>query len=338
MMKLSRDAGVASVTVLAPISWGTTYVTVTELLPAGRPLLVATMRVVPSGAALLIVGALASRWRPRGAEWWRTGLLAVFNFGIFFPLLIIAVYRLPGGVAAAVGGLQPLLVAALSWLINSRRPRLLEVAIGTIAALGVALVVIRPGADFDPVGVLAAVGANVSFAVGVVLTKRFQPPANRLAATGWQLLMGGLILLPLTAIIEGAPPPLTGRNAAGFAYLSLVGTALAFVLWFNGIRRLSPAAPPLLGLAAPVTGALMGWAILGESLSPVQLTGFAVTIAAITYGASLQPSTSRAPEQPVLQREVDAFRRGGHRYAPARQRSSTLASTRPSAGSSCSTA
>ena len=56
-------------------------------------------------------------------------------------------------------------------------------------------------------------------------------------------------------MLEGAPADLTGRNVLGFAYLSLVGTALAFVVWFTGIRRLPIAAPPLLGLAAPVTGA-----------------------------------------------------------------------------------
>jgi probable blue pigment (indigoidine) exporter len=275
---------------LAPVSWGTTYVTVTELLPAGRPMFVAAMRVVPAGVMLLGAGAFVSRWRPRGAEWWRSGLLAVFNFGLFFPLLVVAVYRLPGGVAAAVGGLQPLLVATLSWLISDRRPRLLEIVVGAVAALGVALVVIRPGADIDPVGVLAALGANVSFAVGVVLTRRFPAPSNRLAATGWQLLIGGLILVPLTVLLEGAPPALNGRNIAGFAYLSLVGTGLAFVLWFNGIRRLPAAAPPLLGLAAPVTGAVLGWAVLAQSLSPVQLGGFVVTLAAIAYGASMQPT------------------------------------------------
>jgi probable blue pigment (indigoidine) exporter len=295
----------AGVTMLAPVSWGTTYVVVTELLPAGRPMFVAAMRVVPAGVMLVGAGAFVSRWRPRGAEWWRTGLLAVFNFGLFFPLLIVAVYRLPGGVAAAVGGFQPLLVAALSWLVSDRRPRLLEVVVGAVAALGVALVVIRPGAGVDTVGVLAAVGANVSFAVGVVLTRRFPAPSNRLAATGWQLLIGGLILVPLTALLEGAPPPLTGRNIAGFAYLSLVATGLAFVLWFNGIRRLPTAAPPLLGLAAPVTGAVLGWAVLAQSLSPLQLSGFVVTLAAIAYGASLHPrvplrTAAERPEQGMM--------------------------------------
>jgi probable blue pigment (indigoidine) exporter len=157
------------------------------------------------------------------------------------------------------------------------------------------LVALRPGAGFDEVGLLAAVGANVSFALGVVLTKRFPAPPNRLAATGWQLALGGVVLVPLTLLVEGLPSRLGGANVAGFAYLSLAATALAFVLWFNGIRRLPTAAPPLLGLAAPVTGATLGWALLGQSLAPIQLVGFALTISAIAYGATLAPAPDATP-------------------------------------------
>ena len=121
------------------------------------------------------------------------------------------------------------------------------------------------------------------------------------------------MLVPLTAILEGAPPSPTTRNLVGFAYLSLVGTALAFVLWFNGIRRLPAAAPPLLGLAAPITGAAVGWAVLGESLSPVpcsrvrhhdrrgdrlrRLTGRLDSIPGIAHGESEQigPQQLREP-------------------------------------------
>jgi probable blue pigment (indigoidine) exporter len=286
-MENTSNSVVAGMTVLAPIAWGTTYVTVTQLLPAGRPLLVATMRVVPAGLVLLVVGAFVSRWRPRGAEWWNTAKLAVFNFGLFFPLLSVAVYRLPGGVAAALGGLQPILVVVLSRIVSGRTPRMRELVVGCVAAFGVGLVAIHPGAGLDTLGLLAAAGANVSFAIGVVLTKRYPTPSNRIAATGWQLLIGGGLLLPLMLVVEGAPPALTGRNVAGFMYLSLIGTAVAFIVWFNGIRRLPAASPPLLGLAAPVTGALLGWTILDQSLSAVQLTGFAITIGAIAYGGLL---------------------------------------------------
>ena len=93
--------------------------------------------------------------------------LATFNFAFFFPLLVVAVYRLPGGVAAAAGGLQPLLVALMTRLSTGRRPRRVDVVIGHDPQQPVSrLVVIRPGAGVDPIGVLAAVGTNVSFAVG----------------------------------------------------------------------------------------------------------------------------------------------------------------------------
>jgi probable blue pigment (indigoidine) exporter len=281
-------------TVLAPVTWGTTYLTVTELLPAGRPLLVTTLRVVPAGLALLVAGSFVSRWRPRGVGWIHSALVGLFNFGLFLPLLVVAVYRLPGGVAAAFGGLQPLLVAGLTAIVTHRRPRTVDMLVGAVAAIGVALVVMRPGASVDVVGVLAALGATFSFTLGVVLTKRFPTPTNRLAATGWQLVIGGVALVPLAALVEGAPPTLTGTNLAGFAYLSLVCTAAAFVLWFNGIRRLPAASPPLLGLAAPITGATLGWLVLGQSLSPLQMAGFATAIGAIAYGACLGRSESVA--------------------------------------------
>ncbi|MEO5901670.1 MAG: EamA family transporter [Ilumatobacteraceae bacterium] len=280
------------------MSWGSTYLTITEFLPHGRPLLVAAMRVAPAGLVLLVAGRLVGPWRPRGVEWGRTALLALCNFGLFFPLLVIAVDRLPGGTAAAVGGIQPLLVAGLSWAITGRRPLPRDILIGLAAVIGVGLVVVRPGAGVDVAGVVAAAGANISFATGVVLTKRFSAPVNRLAATGWQLLLGAVLLVPLMLVVEGAPPHLEARNIAGFAYLSLIATALAFVAWFSGVRRLPNAVPPLLGLAAPVTGAVLGWVVRGESLSPVQLFGFVVAVGAIAAGATLgavnRPSTRAA--------------------------------------------
>ena len=274
-------------TVLAPIAWGTTYVTVTELLPPDRPVLVAATRVLPAGIVLVGIAVAAGGWRPVGAQWLHLAVLALFNFVAFFPLLIVAVYRLAGGVAASVGGVQPLLVATVSVLLGITRPTRRDLVIGCAAAGGVALVVIRPGAAIDPLGVLAAVGANVSFSVGVALTKKFPTPDSRVGATGWQLVLSSVVLVPLAMVVEGLPPSPSPASLLGFGYLSLVATGLAFVLSFNGIRRLPTQAPPLLGLAAPITGALLGWIILNEDLTPLQIAGFVITVTAITYGATL---------------------------------------------------
>jgi probable blue pigment (indigoidine) exporter len=223
-------------------------------------------------------------------DWKRLTVLSVFNFALFFPLLITAIYRLPGGVAASVGGLQPLLVAVVGWLIASITPRRLDLLIGTAAAIGVAMVVLRPGAAIDPIGVLAAVGANVSFSIGVVLTRQLRVSGDRITTTGIQLLLGSVVVAPLAIVIEGAAPSITAVNLAGVAYLSLFATGAAFVVWFTGIPRLPSQAPPVLGLAAPIVGAALGWILLDESLSGIQLSGFAITIGAIAYAATIGAS------------------------------------------------
>lgn len=280
-------SAVALATLLAPISWGTTYVTITELLPPDRPLLVAAVRVLPAGMLLTGFGVWSARWWPRGRQWLHLTVLAMFNFGLFFPLLIVGIYRLPGGVAASVGGVQPLLVALMSWIMRRERPRPRDLWLGLIAAAGVGLVVVRPDAGIDAIGVLAALGANVSFAVGVVLTRTLPTPPHRVAATGWQLAMASMAIAPLALVLEGRPPSLGPTELAGFAYLSLIATGAAFVLWFNGIQRLPTQAPPVLGLAAPLTGAALGWVLLGEDLTVLQMLGFGVTVGAIVYAATV---------------------------------------------------
>lgn len=294
-------------TLLAPIAWGTTYVTITELLPPDRPLLVATMRVLPAGLLLVLIGMLRGERRPRGRQWIPTLALSLFNFGLFFPLLIVAVYRMPGGVAAAIGGVQPIAVALITWLVAGIVPRRADIGLGLVAAAGVALVVLRPGTTFDAVGIAAALGANLSFATGVVLTKRFGATRDRVASAGWQLLASAPIVMTLSLVVEGAPPAFSARNLVGFGYLSLAATGLAFLIWFRGIGTLPTQLPPLLGLAAPLTGAAIGWIALGESMTTTQMIGFGVSLGAVGYGALRRTAEGRETDRRAINRRSSSL-------------------------------
>ena len=294
-VSVSGTRAVALTTILAPISWGTTYWVVTELMPVDRPLLVAASRVVPAGVLLVVIGLFTSGWRPRGREWRHLMLLSLANFGLFFPLLVAATYRVPGGVIASFAGLQPLLVLAGTWLLAGSVPRSRDVAVGVAAAIGVALVVGVPSGALDPLGLVLALAANLSFATGVVLTRHLPAPPDRIAHTGWQLALSGLVIVPLALVVEGVPASVTMPNLVGFAYLGVIATGVASVLWFSGIPRLPVAAPPLLGLSSAVTGVVLGWLALGQSLTLVQSAGFLVTLGAIAYGATVR----RAPPPPA---------------------------------------
>ncbi|MFE5548880.1 EamA family transporter [Streptomyces sp. NPDC056534] len=290
---MSRKAAVVALTALAPISWGSTYFVTTEFLPPDRPLFTGLMRALPAGLLLLAL----TRKLPRGAWWWKSAVLGALNIGAFFPLLFLAAYRLPGGVAAVVGSVGPLFVVGLAALFLGEKPTARTLLTAVAAAFGVSLVVLKAGAAFDTVGVLAGLLSALSMSAGVVFTKRWGRPegVGALALTGWQLTAGGLVILPIAFLIEGAPPALTGTHLAGYAYLAFGNTAISYFLWFRGIERLSASSVTLLGPLSPLTAAIIGWAALGQALGAVQVLGMAIAFGA-TLAGQLSPRAAKRTE------------------------------------------
>ncbi|WP_236244128.1 EamA family transporter [Streptomyces sp. CC210A] len=296
-----RLATTSAVTALVPAVWGSTYLVTTEFLPPDVPLLAATVRALPAGLVLLLV----TRVLPRGVWWWRAAVLGVLNIGAFFYFLFLAAYHLPGGVAALVMSIQPMIVLLLGALMLGDRIKPVHVAASVIATAGIALLVLQPGAGLDAVGVVAGLLGALSMAAGIVLTKRWGRPegVTLLTFTGWQLTVGGLVLLPITLAGEALPEQLTWANVGGFAYLSVIGALIAYVLWFRGIARLPALAVSFLSLISPLCATVLGYLFLDQGLRPLQLLGAAAVIGAVILaqprgGANrpAAPAGSPAPE------------------------------------------
>jgi probable blue pigment (indigoidine) exporter len=285
-----------ALTALAPLAWGTTYVVTTELLPQGHPLFAGLVRALPAG--LIALGV--TRTLPRGAWWWKAAALGVLNIGLFFPLLFTAAERLPGGVAATLGAAQPLIVAVLAVTVLHESPSAWRLVWGVAGIVGVGLVVIGPNAAFDIVGIVAGLGGAATMALGVTLTKRWgrPPEASPTAFAGWQLTAGGLFLVPVTFLIEGSPPTINPTAALGYLWLGLVGGLIAYALWFRGITTLPVTSVAVLGLLSPLVAAVFGAILLGQTLGPIQLLGFGLSLAAIVAGQLPSPvhSYDAAPE------------------------------------------
>lgn len=278
----SSYAGTLALAALAPITWGSTYAVTTEFLPPDRPLFTALMRALPAGLALLAI----TRVLPRGIWIGRAAALGVLNIGAFFPLLFLAAYRLPGGVAGVLGAVAPMFALAFATVVLAEKPNGRKVIAGLIGVFGVALVVLRANAQLDTVGVIAGLAGAASMAMGTVLTQRWGRPegVGPLAITGWQLTAGGLFIAPLAFLIEGAPPALDGSAIGGYLYLGVIGTALAYFLWFRGISRVPATSVAFLGLLSPVSAALIGWIALGQALSPLQVLGLVIALGGTLLG------------------------------------------------------
>jgi probable blue pigment (indigoidine) exporter len=264
-------------TALAPIVWGSTYLVTTEMLPSGLPLTLAVLRALPAGLLLILL----LRQLPSGIWWLRVAILGALNFSLFWWLLFIAAYRLPGGVAATVGAVQPLIVLFLSrWLLNNRLSSVSVIA-SLSGIVGVAILLLTPTAALDWVGVIAGLAGAFSMAAGTVMSRRWQPPVSALTFTSWQLTAGGLILLPFAFIFEPALPTLTSVNIIGLSYLTLIGGALTYALWFRGLALLGPSSVASLGFLSPVSAVLLGWFYLNQQLSTLQFIGMIVILGSV---------------------------------------------------------
>jgi len=278
MKKNTTYAADVLVTALAPAIWGTTYFVTTEFLPHGYPFHVAMLRALPAGVLLLLL----VRKLPKGIWWSRSLILGALNFSFFWAMLFVSAYRLPGGVAATVGAIQPLIVIGLSRLFLAAPVRPLAIVAGLLGILGVALLVLAPGAAaLDAVGVAAGLAGAVSMAFGTVLTRKWRPPVSNLTFTAWQLTAGGILLLPVAYFLEPALPAPTAANILGMAYLGIIGAALTYFLWFRGLSRIEPSAAASLGFLSPVVATLLGWLALGQSLTPAQIVGFVAVLFSI---------------------------------------------------------
>jgi len=292
------------VTAIAPIAWGSGYVVTRSLLPDEAPLWGGVLRALPAGVLVLLL----ARTLPKGSWWWRSLVLGTLNVGGFFVLVYVAGQRLPSSLAATLMSASAACMLLFAWLLLRRRPRLAAVVGAAVGLVGVAVMLGFDADGADPWGVAASLGAMIASSIGFVLTSRWGSDVPALSMTAWQLVAGAIVLLPVAVLVEGAPPLLTVSSGLGFAYLTLIATALAYIAWFAGLRRLSPGVVGVVGLLNPVTGVVLGVLVAGEAFGMPQAAGVALVLAGIALGASPARRGVRrgAGQRPPSSRSLDA--------------------------------
>lgn len=266
-----------ALTALAPAIWGSTYIVTSEILPPDRPFTAALIRALPAGLLLVLL----VRQMPARKDWLRLLVLGALNIGFFQALLFVAAYRLPGGLAAVLGAIQPLLVMTLVWAVDGKSPAQTTVWAAVAGVFGMAVLLLSPQTVFEPVGISAALLGAACMAAGVWLTRRWQLKLPVLALTGWQLLIGGLMLVPVAWLADAPLPALSPSQLLAYAYLSLAGALLAYVLWFRGIARLPAVAVSSLGLLSPLTAVVLGWVLLSQAITGIALVGWMIVLVSV---------------------------------------------------------
>jgi drug/metabolite transporter, DME family len=284
--------------------WGTGGLTGTLLSRVAglSALSVAACRLTAGGVLIVIFLTVTGRRRPVGrAAWTRIaviGVLAALYQSCYFTAVVLTSVALATLVTI---GTAPVIVLGVYRVTGRRVGRLAPVA-ACLALAGLGLLIGLPSGFSQP-AVLASAGmavlAAAGFAAVTLIGARPVPGLDDLTVTGFGFTLGGLILLPLAAATGGLSFR-PGLEAAGLLLALGTGpTAVAYTLYFRGLRQAAASTAALLALLEPLTGAILAAFVLGQRLSATGIAGAAILLAAVVVTVRGSGEAGpRVPDQP----------------------------------------
>jgi drug/metabolite transporter (DMT)-like permease len=265
--------------------WGSTYLAIRVMVETVPPLLGAGVRFSIAGAVMLAVLSVSRSVRPTRAQ-----VLSALAIGTLLPganaVVTVAEQEVPSNVAALLIASVPL------WVLVMRRGSGEPVSRAGMAAVlvgfaGVALL-LRPGeqsGDATVLGLGACVFAAVMWASGSFASPRVRLPRDPLVSTGWQMLLGGAVIVAAGLIVGEAsevdPEAFSLRSVVALAYLIVFGSWLAFTAYAWLLQNAPISKVSTYAYVNPVVAIVLGFLILDEVITPITFVGAAIIVVAV---------------------------------------------------------
>ncbi|TYS16169.1 EamA family transporter [Rossellomorea vietnamensis] len=275
------NQGSALLVLLAAVLWGTTG-TVQTFAPQGAsPISIGASRLAVGGGALFLLMIAAAKLQLK--DWpIRPTILASLSMAFYQPLFFSAV-SMTGVAVGTVVAIEsaPILAGLLEWIVQKRKLSRLWIFSTMLSVTGCSLLFSnRDSVIIEPVGVLLALGAGLSFAGYTLVSKQLISNRSSLSVTAVVFSLSALCLSPFLFLSD-----MTWIfKASGIAvslHLGLAATGAAYLLFAKGLMNVSSSTAVTLSLAEPLTAALLGVLLVGETLSTYSWAGLVLILTAI---------------------------------------------------------
>lgn len=270
--------------------WGGTFVAGRYLADHIDPLLAASLRFILASLALLLFMALARirLVRPTGRQLRQLALLGVF--GIFFYNLCFfyGLHYINASRASLIVALNPAVIGLASSLLFKEqlgRARIIGIA---LCLGGAATVIVSrnpqllQSAPNHGLGDLLILGCVVGWGIYSLYSRELNASLGPLQTVTWSVLLGAAMLAAATAFMGGFTLQAVSRidlpQALSLGYLGVLGSALAYIGYYDGIRRIGATRSGVFIALNPLTAVICGALLLGEPLSAPMLIGGAVIL------------------------------------------------------------
>jgi drug/metabolite transporter (DMT)-like permease len=300
---------------LLVVIWSSTWVAIKVGLEDTPPLLGAGVRFAVAGLGLLVIARM--RGRSLRTDRLLAAILAAMPFAAAYGLIYWGEQYIPSGLTAVLFGVMPIYVALIAALVLEDEPLRARLLLGVGIALCGLIVAFSESlalgdAHLALAGAAACVAAPLASAVGNVSIKRRARGVDVLVLNGWGMLGGGALLLAVSATAENWGAAIWSAGALGsIAYLSILGSAFAFVTLTVLITELTSVTTSFIALLLPFGALAFGAAVHGEAITLPALGGAALVAAGLAvaqWPSAARRRTASAPGslRPEVAQQHDA--------------------------------
>lgn len=262
------------------------FVAIKAGLAFAPPLRFAGLRALLAGAALLaLMVALRRPLLPPRRSWPWIAAVALTATTLAYGAMFLSPGQTGTGIASVLGNTQPVLVPVLAAIFlgeRMTRGKWIALALGMAGVTFIASAAFALPEAYGIAGPLLALAVSGGLAVSTIIVKRMQPQIDLLALTAWQLIVGSLPLLTVSAVAERGSAIVWSSIFIGLLlFLALIGTALANTVWYWLIQREDVGRLTLYFFLVPVFGLGLGALAFGETIGPREGVGVALLLGSI---------------------------------------------------------
>lgn len=265
-------------------AWGLTWPAMRVALAEIPPFSMRSVTLGLGAASLLIVVAVQKRGFGLGGprDWLHVVVASVLNIVGFTMLSSFALLMAATSRVAMLSYTMPIWAALFAWLALGERFSTARVMALVLCGTGIAILVYPLAEHGIPLGLLLAVATGVSWAAGTVYIKWARIRGDVVTIAAWQLVVAFVIVVLTLPLVEGSWQLSQAHAPAlfGTIFTGLIGSGLAYFLWFKIIGRLPSMTASLGILASPVIGVISSAILLGERPTVPDMIGFALIFAA----------------------------------------------------------
>lgn len=299
--------------------WGSTYLGIGLAVQTMPPHIMAGMRFLISGAVLYGVMRLRGATPPKLVHWRSALIIGILLLGLGNGSVSWAETMVPTGLAALLVAVVPLWMVLFEWF----RPNGVPPRAGTFVGLALGLVgmflLIGPSAlgldrPLNLLGVAILMSATISWALGSIYSRQAQLPDSPLMLTGMEMLLGGAFLIGMSVVLGEwngfSFAQVSTVSWLALVYLIVIGAFLGFSAYVYLLQVSTPAKVSTYAYVNPIVAVLLGWAVLGEQITPVTLIASAIIIAgvAIITFFNTRPGRRRHAPPPNVEKERSTTR------------------------------